>query len=82
MGLTDPFNMGAAMASAAVDTIERHFRDLKREPSYYDVIATGDLGRVGHKIAGDLLKKHGMDIPEEIFTDCGILIYSKDQPTL
>ena len=80
MGLTDPFNMGAAMAPAAVDTIEAHFRDLNRDPSYYDVIATGDLGRVGHRIAGDLLKKHGLDIPEEIFTDCGILIYSKDQP--
>jgi len=80
MGLTDPFNMGAAMAPAAVDTIESHFRDLHRDPSYYDVIATGDLGRVGHRIAGDLLKKHGLDIPEEIFTDCGILIYRKDQP--
>ena len=80
MGLTDPFNMGAAMAPAAVDTIEAHFRDLNRDPSYYDVIATGDLGRVGHRIAGDLLKKHGLDIPEEIFTDCGILIYRKDQP--
>lgn len=80
MGLTDPFNMGAAMAPAAVDTIESHFRDLNRDPSYYDVIATGDLGRVGHRIAGDLLKKHGLDIPEEIFTDCGILIYRKDQP--
>lgn len=80
MGLTDPFNMGAAMAPAAVDTIESHFRDLNRDPSYYDVIATGDLGRVGHRIAVDLLKKHGLDIPEEIFTDCGILIYRKDQP--
>lgn len=80
MGLTDPFNMGAAMAPAAVDTIEAHFRDLNRDPSYYDVIATGDLGRVGHRIASDLLKKHGLDIPEEIFTDCGILIYREDQP--
>ncbi|KJS48957.1 stage V sporulation protein AD [Desulfosporosinus sp. BICA1-9] len=80
MGLSDPFNMGAAMAPAAVDTIEAHFRDLNKDPSYYDVIATGDLGRVGHRIAGDLLKKHGLNIPEEIFTDCGILIYRKDQP--
>ncbi|KLU67462.1 stage V sporulation protein AD [Desulfosporosinus acididurans] len=82
MGLSDPFNMGAAMAPAAVDTIEAHFRDLNREPSYYDVIATGDLGRVGHRIAGDLLKKHGLEIPEEIFTDCGILIYKEDQPVV
>lgn len=82
MGLTDPFNMGAAMAPAAVDTIEAHFRDLDRDPRYYDLIATGDLGRVGHRIAGDLLKKHGLEIPEEIFTDCGILIYKEDQPVV
>ena len=82
MGLTDPFNMGAAMAPAAVDTIEAHFRDLDRDPSYYDLIATGDLGRVGHRIAGDLLKRHGFNIPEEILTDCGILIYKEDQPVV
>ncbi|MDP4126850.1 MAG: stage V sporulation protein AD [Bacillota bacterium] len=82
MGLTDPFNMGAAMAPAAVDTLEAHFRDLDRSPSYYDLIATGDLGRVGHRIASDLLRKHGHTIPEEIFTDCGILIYKEDQPVV
>ncbi|AFM39523.1 stage V sporulation protein AD [Desulfosporosinus acidiphilus SJ4] len=82
MGLSDPFNMGAAMAPAAVDTIEAHFRDLRRDPSYYDLIATGDLGRVGHRIAGDLLVKHGLEIPKEIFTDCGILIYKEDQPVV
>jgi stage V sporulation protein AD len=80
MGLSDPFNMGGAMAPAAVDTIEAHFRDLNIDPSYYDLIATGDLGRVGHRIAGDLLDKHGLKIPIEIFTDCGLLIYREDQP--
>ncbi|MDD2574638.1 MAG: stage V sporulation protein AD [Bacillota bacterium] len=82
MGISDPFNMGAAMAPAAVDTIQAHFRDLERDPSYYDVIATGDLGSVGFEICGDLLAKHGLDIPEEIFTDCGIMIYKDDQPVL
>ena len=82
MGLSDPFNMGAAMAPAAVDTIEAHFRDLNRDPSYYDVIATGDLGRVGHRIAGDLLLEHGVNIPHEILTDCGMLIYKEDQPVI
>lgn len=82
MGVSDPFNMGSAMAPAAVDTIEAHFRDLNIDPTYYDVIATGDLGQVGHRIAGDLLIKHGFKIPSEIFTDCGLLIYKKDQPVL
>lgn len=79
MGLTDPFNMGGAMAPAAVDTIEAHFRDLEIDPSYYDVIATGDLGMVGHAAAVELLKQHGFNMPQEKFTDCGIIIYSEDQ---
>ena len=82
MGITDPYNMGAAMAPAAVDTLQAHFRDLGISPENYDLIATGDLGRVGNTIASDLLKKHGLPIPEDIFTDCGLLIYSKDQPVL
>ncbi|MBO8138075.1 MAG: stage V sporulation protein AD [Desulfotomaculum sp.] len=79
MGLSDPFNMGAAMAPAAVDTITAHLRDLEITARYYDLIATGDLGKVGHNIAADLFKKHGIDVPGEIFTDCGLLIYSDDQ---
>lgn len=82
MGLSDPFNMGAAMAPAAVSTIEAHFRDLSLSPVDYDLIATGDLGRVGHRIAGDLLKQHGLEIPAEKLTDCGILMYKDDQPVL
>jgi len=82
MGISDPYNMGAAMAPAAVDTIEAHFRDQGINPDYYDLIATGDLGRVGHQIASDLLREHGLKIPPEIFTDCGILIYRKDQPVM
>ena len=80
MGLSDPFNMGGAMAPAAVDTIEAHLRDLNRSPEYYDLIITGDLGRIGHQIAADLLNKHGLIIAPEMFTDCGVLIYKKEQP--
>ena len=80
LGISDPFNMGAAMAPAAVDTIEAHFRDLNVDASYYDLIATGDLGKVGHELAISLLKDHGIDMPPNIFTDCGLLIYKKDQP--
>jgi stage V sporulation protein AD len=82
MGISDPFNMGAAMAPAAVDTIEAHFRDLNVSAENYDLIATGDLGRVGHIIARDLLEKHGVDIPEEKLTDCGMMIYKETQPVI
>ncbi|OYD09122.1 stage V sporulation protein AD [Paludifilum halophilum] len=80
MGIQDPFNMGAAMAPAAVDTIEAHFRDLDLSTTEYDLILTGDLGRVGHPIASDLLAKHGLQLPEDRFGDCGLMIYRKDQP--
>jgi stage V sporulation protein AD len=80
MGLSDPFNMGGAMAPAAVDTIEAHFRDLERSPEYYDLIVTGDLGRIGHQIARDLMAEHQITLPAQKFTDCGILIYKKEQP--
>ncbi|GFP77644.1 stage V sporulation protein AD [Clostridium fungisolvens] len=82
MGISDPYNMGAAMAPAAVDTIEKHFKNLDIDPSYYDLIATGDLGKVGHQIAADLLKKHGMEMPSDRFTDCGLMIYKDDQPVM
>jgi stage V sporulation protein AD len=80
LGISDPFNMGAAMAPAAVDTLEAHFRDFGRQPEDYDLIATGDLGRVGHQIATDLLREHGFMFPPGKFVDCGLLIYRKEQP--
>lgn len=80
MGLSDPFNMGGAMAPAAVDTIEAHLKDLGVEASHYDLIVTGDLGKVGHNIAKDLLDKKGIDIGGTAFQDCGMLIYKDDQP--
>lgn len=81
MGLTDPFNMGGAMAPAAADTIVAHLNDLQIEPSYYDAIITGDLGRIGNGILIDLLKnQYGLSIEDERIQDCGLKIYGKEQP--
>jgi len=82
MGLTDPFNMGGAMAPAAVDTIKAHFKDLGRDPSYYDLIVTGDLGKIGRQVSMDMLKEQGFNLSEEQYQDCGLLIYKEDQPVL
>ncbi|ESU72178.1 SpoVAD [Geobacillus thermopakistaniensis] len=82
MGLADPFNMGGAMAPAAVDTIEAHLRDMQIDASYYDLIVTGDLGRIGRQVSLDLLRQHGIDIDEERYQDCGLLIYRDGQPVL
>ncbi|AIM17455.1 SpoVAD [Bacillus sp. X1(2014)] len=80
MGVSDPFNMGGAMAPAAADTIQAHFRDLGLEPSYYDLIITGDLGRIGHDTAFELINKSGLQLERRQFQDCGLLIYKEDQP--
>lgn len=80
MGLTDPFNLGGAMAPAAFDTIVAHFRDTRLDPSYYDLIVTGDLGRIGHRATFDLLQQSGLKITETQFKDCGLMIYQEDQP--
>lgn len=80
MGLSDPFNMGGAMAPAAVDTIIAHLRDRQIDPSYYDLIVTGDLGHIGREVSFDLMKKNGISIEESKYQDCGIIIYKEDQP--
>jgi len=75
MGIKDPFNMGAAMAPAAVDTIQAHCRDLGIEPGYYDLIVTGDLATVGYSIANELFEKHQFPIGQTNYQDCGLIIY-------
>lgn len=78
MGIKDPFDMGSAMAPAAVDTISTHFEDLNRTPEDYDLIITGDLGKVGSAIVKDLMKEIGYDI-SPIYNDCGVMIFSPEQ---
>src|SRR5690625_2969767 len=80
MGLTDPFNMGGAMAPAAADTIESHLQDRNIDISYYDVILTGDLGKVGRETSFDLLKRHGINVKDQQYIDSGMTIYSSEQP--
>jgi len=78
MGIKDANNMGAAMAPAAVDTMAAHFKDTGRDPAYYDMIITGDLGYIGHELVLRLMKEEGYNI-EDNYTDCGIKIF--DQKT-
>ena len=78
MGIKDSMNMGACMAPAAADTIERHLRDFQRSPGDYDRIITGDLGKVGQTALLDLLAKKEIDISRQ-HMDCGIEIYDESQ---
>ena len=74
MGIKDANNMGAAMAPAASDTILNHFRDLGLKEDYYDMIITGDLGKIGSMACRDILKNEGLDIGDKL-KDCGMLIF-------
>ncbi|MFC4387238.1 stage V sporulation protein AD [Gracilibacillus marinus] len=78
-GMTDPFNMGGAMAPAAYDTILQHLRDRNIDANYYDYIVTGDLAKYGREICIDLFQRNNQQITIERFLDCGLMIYSKEQ---
>ena len=73
-GVTDANNMGAAMAPAAYDTLCALFRDTRTKPEDYDLIVTGDLGRLGHQIVSDFFARDGLPLGERC-TDCGLLLY-------
>ena len=77
MGIKDANNMGAAMATAAFDTLMTHFSDTGRNPSYYDAIFTGDLGYIGKDILIDLAQTKGYNIKAN-YNDCGVLIFDKE----
>ncbi len=76
-GITDQTHMGAAMAPAAVSTLERYFAASGTAPGDYDLIVTGDLGWEGSRILCDLMAAGGCDIAER-HTDCGKLIFSRN----
>ncbi|ELC8441945.1 stage V sporulation protein AD [Clostridium perfringens] len=77
-GIKDADNMGAAMAPAAVDTIYKHFVDTNRRPEDYDIIATGDLGKVGRELTEKLLKEYGYDV-SKVYIDCGEKIFDNER---
>ena len=81
MAIKDANNMGAAMAPAAADTLHRHLTDTGRTPEDYDLIISGDLGRVGHDLLLTLMQERGMPLVPARYTDCGLEIFSPDQDT-
>lgn len=77
LGITDANNMGAAMAPAAYDTLTAHFADTGRTPDDYDVIFTGDLGVIGHRVVMEQFQKDGIDLSGK-YLDCGMLIFDRE----
>ena len=74
MGVTDINNMGAAMAPAACETIKAYLKDTKTKPSDYDLILTGDLGKIGSELLNQLLQQEHINIVNT-HNDCGMMIF-------
>ena len=70
--------MGAVMAPAAVETLITHLKNTKTNTNDYDLILTGDLGKVGTEIFKEILKKeHNIKINNLL--DAGSIIYKEEQ---
>ncbi len=74
LGIKDPNNMGAAMAPAAADTFCNFFADTATNPTNYDLIITGDLGRVGSELFIELLRREGYHAQQN-HSDCGLMLF-------
>ncbi len=75
-GIDDPNNMGAAMAPAALDTLQTYFTESHTAPTDFDMILTGDLGYEGSSILLELGKSTGLDLSQNHF-DCGLKIFDR-----
>ncbi|MBE5757311.1 MAG: stage V sporulation protein AD [Clostridiales bacterium] len=79
-GINDVNNMGAAMAPAAMRTLITHFEDTNTTPDDYDLILTGDLGKLGSEILLDLMEHNGYKLKDN-YNDCGQMIFNNNQKT-
>lgn len=78
LGITDANNMGAAMAPAAAETIKSFMNDTGKQPDDFDLVITGDLGKVGTDLVRDLLLRDGIKL-ENSHTDCGLMLYDLEK---
>ncbi len=63
---------------SAADTLKNFWADTGTGPEDYDIVYTGDLGRVGTDILYELLEKDGYDIRCR-HNDCGLLIFDREK---
>lgn len=73
-GIKDANNMGAAMAGAALDTLQRYFAQSENKEKDIDLIATGDLGSEGSDILRENAHIYSLSLGEN-YIDCGEMIY-------
>ena len=80
-GINDVNNMGSVMAPGCASTMIAHFKDTNTKPEDYDLIVTGDLGKLGSEILIDLMEDHGYKLGIN-YNDCGQIIYNGKQSVL
>ena len=78
LGITDTNNMGAAMAPSAACTIKHFLEDTNTTLDDYDLVITGDLGKVGTDLLYELLEGEGIDARCR-HTDCGLIIFDREK---
>lgn len=66
------------MAPAACSTIKEHLKNTNHKVEDYDLIATGDLGKLGSEILIDLMENEGIRLNQS-YSDCGCMIYDKSE---
>lgn len=76
--ITDVNNMGAIMAPAAMNTIINHLKNMNKNINDYDIILTGDLGKLGLEILKTILYKE-YNLKTNKLTDAGSILYKDEQ---
>lgn len=78
-GIKDSSNMGAIMAPSAAETLKKHLTELNRNIDYYDLIVTGDLGKLGSQLFLTLIREKYNYLPNS-YLDAASIIYTEEQP--
>ncbi|MBQ7389806.1 MAG: stage V sporulation protein AD [Clostridia bacterium] len=72
---SDATNMGAAMSFAAAQSIIEYFKESDMKTRDFDLIVTGDLGKVGSDILRAILDER-LPSASSRHLDCGTLLYN------
>lgn len=76
-GVKNASNMGAIMAPAAADSAIKFLKGTGKKVEDFDLIVTGDLGRLGAYIFCQLMKSEGYFLNSK-YNDCGLMLYGKN----
>lgn len=80
LNIKDVANIGAIMAPSAREVLINHLKNRGSNTEDYDLILTGDLGKLGLQILKKLLKDEGIKTTNII--DAGANIYKEEQNRL